>query len=74
MTAVGKSCIILNLTARAGNCHSDLLNMEGIISVKASCYKPEAAETETQNETEMGEAFYLQLAAEHHMVPKPKPA
>lgn len=74
MTAVGKSCIILNHTARAGNCHSDLLNMEGVISVKASCYKPEAAGTETLNGIEKGEAPYLQLVAEHHMVPKPKTA
>lgn len=56
---------MLNYTARAENCHSDLLNVEGIISVETSCYKPEAAGAETLEGIEV-----CSEVAEHHMVPK----
>lgn len=63
---------MLNCTARAENCHSDLLNMEGIIPGEASCYKPWAAGTETLSAIEVCETPCLQVVAEHHVVPRTK--
>lgn len=65
---------MLNHTARAESCQSDLLNLEGVISVKALCYKPEAAGTETLKGIELGETPCLQVVAEHHVRPKQKTA